>query len=229
MEQRSHQLAQRLRDRQERYSPIGPKPQGLPFKETVVRLVEYLHEARKIQLAVAFGNEVGAGLEDASDRRFDPIALYADNPDVLDDIQRLVEFELSTNEADLLDRRTDSVFAYNTLVFGAAIKLARGEALSQGLSEFIIDHLIAPKPPIPPKGRGRPKKTKDSDRIRVSAIAFAAAHGLTPTRNEATVEKRSACDAVAGAAQILHQSHGLQDYATGWSYENLRKLWQSSR
>jgi hypothetical protein len=172
---------------------------------------------------------VGAGLEDVTDRRFDHIALYADNRDELHEIQRLVEFELSTNEAELLERKTDSVFAYNTLVFGAAIKLARGEALSQGLSEFIIDHLIAPKPPIPPKGRGRPKKTKDSDRIRVSAIAFAVAHSLTPTRNEATVEKLSACDAVARAAQIMHQSHGIKDYATGWSYENLRKLWQSSR
>lgn len=229
MEPKWQPLMQRMKDVQERFTSAGAKQQGLPFSEIVNRLAEFMFQQHRGRIATAFGNEVGAELEDATDWRFDPIALYAKYPDELSQIQLMVEHELLDNEEELLGRKDESIFAYNTLVFGIAIKLARGEELSEGLRSFAVDHMIAPNPPKRKQGRGRPKKSSAENWEKVLAIQFAVAHGLTRTRNDATAEKVTACDAVENAAKLMKTRYGLDGYETGYGYDNLRDLWYKLR
>lgn len=214
-----------LRLHQERSLPSGDKQQGLSFEEIVSRTADFLLEQRSYFVTMAFSNEVGADLEDVDDLRFDPVALYARDKDRLPLIQAHVENDVELNEANLFERKGESIYAYNTLVFGAAIKLARDEPLSHEWREFLVEHLIDPRPPTQRRRRGRPKMSTEEKLLRVYAVKFAAAHGLSPTRNEETAEEVSACDAVAKAAQRLHAAHGIEDFALGYSYESLRKLW----
>ena len=225
MESKGKLLIQRIKDRQQRYSYVGPKPPGLPFNEIVDRLVEFMLEQHRNRINIAFGNEVGVELEDSTDWRFDPIASFDKYPEELPNIQFLVEYELLNNEQELLERKEESIFAYNTLVFGVAIKLARGEELSGDLRSFVVDHLLAPNPPRPKRGPGRSPKSFDENWEKVSAIKFAVAHGLTPTRNDATIDKVSACDAVESAAKQIMKQHTIGDFGTGYGYETLRRLW----
>lgn len=220
-------LIARMKHTRERFSVIGPKPQNLPYDEIVTRVADFMLSQDELRLSYAFGNEVGEALEDENDERFDPLALYQAYPDRHDDIVMYVEAEMQSSEKDLLERKDSSLFAYNTLVFGSALRLANSEAMSPELLDFLIEHLIEPNPPSEPKRRGRPKSTNDEVTFKRQAIQFAVDHGLTPTRNDVT-DKSSACDAVADAGQRLYQIHGDAKFISGYTFEALKKVWSRS-
>uniref|UniRef100_UPI00356761A8 hypothetical protein n=1 Tax=Roseovarius sp. TaxID=1486281 RepID=UPI00356761A8 len=159
-------LLERMRLSGERYSPFGPKPQNLPFDDIVSRVADFMKRQEKLHIALIFGNEVGEELEDKNDERFDPIALFDTYSDQLDHIIMYVEHDLEFNEQELLSRKDSSLYAYNTLLFGAAIRLASRKAISRELRAFLVDHLIAPQTPKQPKKRGRPKTTNDDKYFR---------------------------------------------------------------
>ena len=229
MSDKRDKLLARMNHVRERFSIIGPKPQNLPYDDIVERVADFILSQDKQRIAHAFGNEVGEDLEDENDARFDPIAFYQARPDQIDEIVMYVEAEMQSSEEDLLKRKDSSLFAYNTLVFGSALRLANSEAVSPELLDFLIEHLIEPKPPSEPKKRrGRTEATNDELRFKRQALQFAVAHGLTPTRNDATIKKHSACDAVAAAGRQLYRIHGDQKFISGYTFEALKKVWSKS-
>ncbi|MFT5508432.1 MAG: hypothetical protein ACI89J_001507 [Hyphomicrobiaceae bacterium] len=221
-------LLARMNHVRERFSILGPKPQNLPYDDIVARVADFMLSQDEMRIAYAFGNEVGEDLEDENDARFDPIALYQAHPDRIDKIVMYVEAEMQSSEKDLLQGKDRSLFAYNTLVFGSALRLADSKAVSPELLDFLIEHLIEPKPPSESKRRGRPKNTNDELRLKRQAIEFAVAHGLTATRNDVTFNKPSACDAVADAGRKLYQTHGDEKFISGYTFEALKKIWRKS-
>ena len=221
-------LLARMNYVRERFSVLGTKPQNLPYDDIVERVADFILSQDKLRIAYAFGNEVGEDLEDENDARFDPIAFYQARPDQIAEIVMYVEAEMQSSEEDLLKRKDSSLFAYNTLVFGSALRLANSEAVSPELLDFLIEHLIEPKPPSESKRRARPKNTNDELRFKRQALQFAVAHGLTPTRNDATIKKHSACDAVAAAGRQLYRIHGDQKFISGYTFEALKKVWSKS-
>lgn len=218
-------LLERMNFVGERLSALDPKPKNLPHQELVQRVADFMLSLGRLQVTYAFANEVGEELEDRNDVRFDPIAFFAAAPECLDDISMFVEFELQTSEMELLARKDKSIFAYNTLVFGAALRLARKELLSTDLMSFLIDHLINPSPPKVPKKRSKPKRTNDNLAFKLAAVAFAKSHGLDATRNDATVGVFSACDVVSEAAVKLYKATGDHQFISGYTYASLKKLW----
>ena len=229
MSDKRDKLLARMNHVRERFSIIGPKPQNLPYDEIVARVADFILSQDELRIAYAFSNEVDEDLEDKNNARFDPIALYQAHPDRSEEIVMYVEAEMRSSEKELLRRKDSSLFAYNTLVFGAALRLANSEAISPELLDFLIEHLIEPKPPSEPKKRrGRTEATNDELRFKRQALQFAVAHGLTPTRNDATIKKHSACDAVAAAGRQLYRIHGDQKFISGYTFEALKKVWSKS-
>lgn len=218
----------RMKHLGERLTILGPKPQNLPYEEIVIRVADFMLSQNKLRIDYAFSNEVGEDLEDVDDARFDPIALYDAHPESFDAIAMYVDTEMKDSEHALLERKDTSLFAYNTLVFGAALRLARSETVSKPLMAFLVDHLIKPSPPHKPKGRGRPKDSNDDLIFKRQAIEFAVAHGLTPTRNDASTDQTSACDAVADAGRKLYQEHGNPKFVSGYTFDALKKVWQKA-
>lgn len=212
----------------ERLTILGPKPRNLPYEEIVARVADFILSQDKLRIAYAYGSEVGENLEDEDDARFDPITLYAAHPDSFDAIAMYVDAEMQEAMPELLERKESSLFAYNTLVFGAALRLAKSETISPALMGFLVEHLIKPNPPHKPKGRGRPKDTNDDLTFKRQAIEFAVAHGLTPTRNDASTDQTSACDAVADAGRKLYQEHGNPKFIAGYTFDALKKVWQKA-
>ncbi len=221
-------LLDRMKLLGERLTILGPKPQNLPYEEIVARIAVFMLSQEKLRTDYAFSNEVGEDLEDDDDARFDPIALYAAHPESFDAIAMFVDAEMSEHEEELLSCKDASLFAYNTRVFGAALRLARSEKISPILMGFLVEHLIKPNPPQKLKGRGRPKDTTDDLTFKRQAIEFAVAHGLTPTRNDASTDMTSACDAVADAGRKLYQQHGNPKFISGYTFEALKKVWQKN-
>jgi hypothetical protein len=219
-------LLDRMKLVSERFSTLEEKPQNLPYFEIVERTADFMLSQHQLRVAIAFSNEVGEDLEDKHDARFDPIALLEAYPDSLDSIVMFVEAEMKASEKDLLERKGKSLYAYNTLVFAAALHLARSESISSELMEFLVNHLLQPNPPVTSKGRGRPKGINDDLLFKSNAIKFAVAHGLTPTRNDETKKKISACDAVVQAGRKLYQDKGDKKFISGHTYAALKKVWQ---
>lgn len=208
MDPKQNPLMKKMHYISERYTMSHPKPQNVPFDEIVTLVADFMKSAEEQRIAFSFGNEVGEHLEDKNDARFDPIALYDACPDQLDNIIMFVDHDMEFNEQELLSRQDKSLYAYNTLVFGAAIRLERKEALSKGLRAFLVDHLIASNPPkeAGTGKRERPKNKNDKKLFRYFAIKFAELHGMKPTRNDETKSRQSACDAVKKAADMLYHS-----------------------
>ena len=221
-------LLARMMHVRERYSVLGPKPQNLTYDEIVTRVADFILSQDKLRIAYAFGNEVGEDLEDENDARFDPIALYQARPDQLDEIVMYVEAQMQWSEKDLLKRKESSLFAYNTLVFGSALRLANTEAVSPELLDFLLNTSSNQSLLLNRNVEVDPKTTNDELVFKRHAIEFAVAHGLSPTRNDATVEKHSACDAVADAGRKLYQIHGNEKFISGYTFEALKKVWRKS-
>ncbi len=178
------------------------------------------------RIDLAFGNEVGEDLEDPNDARFDPFEWYSKKPEELETIQMYVEWDLNENEDELLGRKDTSLYAYNTLMFGAAVRIRQGSNLSPALNKFFIEQQKNPQPPTQKKARGRPRKTNDDWFLKRQAIEFAVKHGLKAYRNDVTTERISALDAVEQAATLIYREEHIEEFSSGYGYENLKKIWK---
>lgn len=223
MTDKTEKLLKRLKDSQERHSIVGLKPQGLSQSEIQERVEDFLIFQVVTKIPFSFGGGVSVGGVVDTDTEFDPIQAYQDHPEAVDDIMMYVRSDMSGREDELLEEAKTHMSSYNVLLFGTAMAIANGEALSVPLREFLVDHLTKP-PRTNLKARGRPR-LKDLDaEFRYYAIRFAMLHGPTPTRNDAS-SPHSACDIVAGAALALRKS-GRDGFAIGYGYDNLKRIWQ---
>ena len=204
---------------------MGDKPQGLSLEEIQLRVQEFMIGNEKLKMGFSFADGIGIGNTSETDAQFDPVKEYKDDPDRLDDITMYVEHDMEYRQNELLKEAVSFECSYNTLLFGAALKLANKEDMSDELREFVFNHLISP-PEKPKKRGGRPKITTGDEQLRYYAIEFACKHGLTATRNDVS-DPHSACDVVAAAALALYR-FGMKEYATGYGYDNLKKIWNKN-
>jgi len=218
----SNSLKQRLLENQERHSLLGDKPQGLSLEEIQLRVQKFMIRIEKLKMPFSFGEGIGVGNTSETDAQFDPVKEYKDDPDRLDDITMYVEHDMEYRQNELLKEAGSFECSYNTLLFGAALKLENKEDMSDELRKFVYRHLVSP-PEKPKKRGGRPKITTLDEKLRCQAIEFACKHGLTATRNDVS-DPHSACDVVAAAALALCQS-GKKQYKKGYGYDNLKKIW----
>ena len=222
MTDKTETLLKRLKDSQERHSIVGLKPQGLSQARIQALVEGFLIHQVATRISFSFGDGVSAGNMVETDSEFDPIQAYQDHPEAADDIIVYVASDMLLREDSLLEEAKTHVSSYNVLLFGAAIAIANNEVLSGPLRQFLVDHLAKPTQ-THLKARGRPRLKDLEARFRYFAIKFAVMHGLTPTRNDASL-RHSACDVVANAALALRKS-GQAGFSSGYSYENLKKIW----
>lgn len=215
-------LRDKLLENDRKFSLSDGKPQNLSRQELVDALTDFLLEAEQSRIEFRFGDSVDKAASPAGTRFFDPIVELGNNPGALERITNYVEADMAINEAELINEAKTYQSSYNSLLFGAAIKIARNDTISEELREFLVEHLIDPKAPANRK-QGRPKQDPYTDRIKYRAVVFATLHGLSATRNEASAPN-SACDIVADAALKLKQS-GYKEFNIGYSYESLKKTY----
>lgn len=202
-------------------SLIGPKPQDLPYDELKERLKAFMLKNERMSMIMAFGE--GADKDEVSEgvKHFDPCEEFKKDESRLEEIMMLVEHDMDHREKELLEEAQRHASSYNVLMFGAAIKIARGDQLSDDLKELIVTHLTNP-PDRSALSKGRPKRDPLVDERKGHAIKFAMLHGLKRTRNEGSLGG-SACDLVAEAALELRKM-GYPNFETGYGYETLRKI-----
>jgi len=220
---KSSSLKQRLLEIRNRYSILGDKPQDLSFPEIQARVQDFLIDQEDQKNAFAFGEGIAVGNASEKDAQFDPVKEFEANPNKLDELIMYVEFDMEIREDDLLKEAVSFESSYNTLLFGAAMKLARKEDISDDLREFLVNHLISPLKKWK-KREGRPKITKLDEKFRYFAIEFARKHGLSATRHDEKRDRDSACDVVSAAALALYHS-GMTEFGTGYGFDNLKKIW----
>lgn len=202
------------------------KPKGLHWQEITKRLMAFMLREERMGMAMAFseGEDKDEGPEGI--RHFDPILELQNDEGRLDEIESFVNFDLRHREQALLDEANRHQSSYNMILFGAAIKLARREEMSDELREFIVEHLLNPKKPSP-SSKGRPKRDPLADERKLRAITLAKMYGLDATRSNES-SSISACDLVSEAAQkLVRQGH--KNFAIGYGYENLRKIWNKNQ
>jgi hypothetical protein len=219
---KSSSLKQRMLEIRDRYSILGDKPQDLSFPEIQARVQDFLINQEDLKNSYAFGEGIAVGNASEKDAQFDPVKEFEADPNKLDELIMYVEFDMEIREHELLKEAGSFESSYNTLLFGAAMKLARKEDISDDLREFLVNHLISPLKKWK-KREGRPKITKLDEKFRYFAIEFARKHGLSSARNHLS-PRRSACDVVSAAALALRKS-GRAEFTKGYGYENLKKIW----
>lgn len=202
-------------------SLIGPKPQNLRYSELKERLKAFMLQNERMSMIMAFGE--GGDKDETLEgvKHFDPCEEFKKDESRLEEIMMLVEHDMDLREKELLEEAQLHTSSYNVLMFGAAVKIARGDQLSDALKELIVKHLTNP-PDRPVLSKGRPKRDPLTDERKGRAIRFAMLHGLKRTRNEESLAG-SACDLVAEAALELRKM-GYSNFETGYGYETLRRI-----
>ncbi len=213
-------LAKMRMDRSD-LSLIGAKPQDLPYSELKERLKAFMLQNERMSMIMAFAE--GADKDQASEgvKHFDPCEEFKKDESRLEEIMMLVEHDMDLRETELLEEAQLHAASYNVLLFGAAIKIVRGDQLSDDLKELIVRHLINP-PDRSVLSKGRPKRDPLVDERKGHAIKFAMLHGLRRTRNEVS-SADSACDLVSEAALELSKM-GHTGFEIGYGYETLKRI-----
>ena len=164
--------------------------------------------------------------DDEQRMRLDPVEMWKNNPKLHTDIYNFVKLRIHNCEELLLAKSTSCLVCYNTLLFGAGIKMEEGEALSSELRLFVSNHLKNPSPPKERTRRG--PKTFDAERnfLRLSAIRFATLYGINATEGEVRNQKLHACVAVDSAATKILTKNKIEYFRKGFTKSALMKLWQ---
>ena len=207
--------------------PESKKPSGLSFDEIVLHTEEFILSQSRYRIDNAFGNMVGPDLESPEDEKFDPLALYKNDPTDIDDISMYVQFDMNRRESELVKLSDKNEFYYNMVIFGAALKIANSEDLSENLRTSLVKHLID-GPRLFKNARGRPSASRDNKVFAIEAIRYAHSFGLHVSRNDAS-PPRSACDAVEFAADNLIKSGKLKEFPLEYTFKNLIGLWNKRK
>lgn len=100
--------------------------------------------------------------------------------------------------------------------------MACSQKLPEKLQSFLVDHLLRQSVDLRKRGKGRRKKPQSEIWLIGSAVSFAKMHGLYATRNDASVDKLSACDAVVDAISALRDEN--QTKLARSNYDAVQKI-----
>jgi hypothetical protein len=199
------------------------QPQGLTFTEIKERVMAFMLANERIGGVTAFGQGLDKDDSKEGTRHYDPVEEFNKENSNTDQIMMLVEHDMTLREAELLQEAQKHETSYNMLLFGAAIKLANNEPMSEALRELIVNHLVGQIPKFPKQKAGRRPSDPLVDERKYFAVLFAVKHGLRPSRNEIYTQP-SACDVVEAAALELSKT-GYSLFASGYGYDNLKKIY----
>lgn len=93
---------------------------------------------------------------------------------------------------------------FDVMRHGVAHHIDRDEPLPDAAQQWLARFMLNPSPPRQGRG-GRDEDTVWKLRIFM-AVTHLVAHGMNPTRNDATADNSSACDAVAEALKQLDRA-----------------------
>lgn len=204
-------------------SLTAAQPQGLTFAEIKERVMEFMLANERISGIMAYGEGLDKYGATENTRHYDPVEEFNKENSNTVEIMMLVKHDMNFREAELLQEAQKHKTSYNMLLFGAAIKLANKEPMSDALREFVINHLVGQIPEFPKRKPGRPPSDPLVDERKYFAVLFAVKHGLRPSRNE-IYTKPSACDVVEAAALELSKT-GYTLFALGYGHDNLKKIY----
>lgn len=117
----------------------------MPFDGIVTSVKEYLTTLEQLQWVFAFGDEEASILQEQNVERFDPNKIYVSYPDELPKLAEFVLQDLDWRERELIEAAVYDRYSYKVLLFGAAVKLSRGEQLSSSLTSLLVEHLVSPR------------------------------------------------------------------------------------
>lgn len=219
----ANSLMERLKRNQERFSLLGPKPQDLTRSEMVSRVEDFLLQQEELAWRLSFGDAEEKDEAPEGTVHFDPVEIYHSNPEHLEELVHHVEFDMNGREEELLDEAKRLRSSYNTLLFGAAIKLHKKETLSDGLRDLVVDHLISKPPCKPQRKRGGQRKDPARNDRKYEAIQFVCLHGFKATRFKDSA-RNSACDIIEDAALSLWKK-GHTQFGSGYRFNNLTPIY----
>lgn len=198
--------------------------ENLSYASIVDRVKMFIQnlEASKLNYAYGITDFDDPHLE--SDDVYDPIVFLKQEPEKIELIQHMVAHDIEHHLNNLLLRKEECIHSYNILVFGCAIYVANAQQLPEKLQSFLVDHLLNPSVDLKERSRGRGKRPGSEISLIGSAVSFAKQHGLKATRNDASRDKSSACDAVAEAVAELMQEKRTNLSCS--SYGAVQKVWQ---
>ena len=197
---------------------------NLPYASIVNRVKVFIQNLEGSNLAYAYGNTDFDDPHLTSETIYDPIAFLEADPDQFEQLQHMVSHDLEHYLDTLLTRKKNCAHSYNILVFGCAIYVYYSKPLPEKLQSFLVEHLLDPHADLKKSQIGRRKRPETETRLIGAAVSFAKNHGLTATRNDASVKKVSACDAVGEAVSEL-----MREKRTKFScsnYDAIQKIWQ---
>jgi hypothetical protein len=219
----ANSLMERLKRNQERFSLLGPKPQDLTRSEMVSRVEDFLLLQEELAWHFSFGDAEEKDEAPKGTVHFDPVEIYNSNPEHLEKLVHCVEFDMNGREEQLLDEAKRHRSSYNTLLFGAAIKLHKKETLSDGLRDLVVDHLISKPASTKQKEKGGQRKDPIRNDCKYEAIQFVCLHGFKATRFKDSA-RNSACDIIEDAALSLWKK-GHTQFGSGYRYDNLQAIY----
>jgi len=201
--------------------------ENLSYASIVNRVKTFIQNLEGSKLHYAYGITDFDDPHLESEDVYDPIALLEEEPEKIELIQFMVAHDIEHHLNNLLLRKEECLHSYNILVFGCAIYVACSQKLPEKLQSFLVDHLLRPSVDLKKRGKGRRKRPQSEIWLIGSAVFFAKQHGLSATRNDATVDKMSACDAVGEAVAELMQER--KTILSCSNYDAVQKVWQKYR
>ncbi len=196
----------------------------LPYASIVKRVIVFIHNLEGSKLAYAYENTDFDDPHLSKENVYDPIAFLEADPDQFELLQHMVSHDLEHYLDTLLTRKKNCAHSYNILVFGCAICVYYSKPLPEKLQSFLVEHLLDPPSDLKKSQIGRRKRPETETRLIGAAVSFAKEHGLKATRNDATLDKMSACDAVGEAvAALMRERRTLLSCS---NYDAVQKVWQ---
>lgn len=198
--------------------------ENLSYASIVNRVKTFIQNLEASKLNYAYGITAFDDPDLESDDVYDPIVFLEEEPEKIELIQLMVAHDIEHHLNNLLLRKEECPNSYNILVFGCAIYVANAQQLPEKLQAFLVDHLLNPS--VDPKRRSRGRRKRPGSEISLigSAVSFAKQHGLKATRNDASRDRSSACDAVAEAVAKLMQEKRTNVSCS--NYDAVQKVWQ---
>lgn len=156
--------------------------------------------------------------------RLDPKEWIKKNPDLTDDIYRFVKLRLNLREDLLLTKSKYCLVSYNTLLVGVGLKIALNEELSNGLHQFVVEHLIQPFPTDALKSSNSKAFDAEHNHLRLTSIWFATLYGIYATRGVGVKDKLCGCSAVEEAARKIWLKHKIEFFRSSFTESTLERL-----
>ena len=220
-------LIDRMRQQQNEMLVITGINDDLTYAEIVNRVKIYIENLERLKSAYAYGDTDFDDPNLQKENVYDPIAFLEAEPDEFEALMHMVAHDVEHYLSIIIARKDDCSHSYNILLFACAMHVANSKTIPEDLQPFLVDHLLNPTLGQKKHGPGRRKRPEIETKLIGSAVSFAKSHGLTATRNDASVEKMSACDAVGEAVSELMREKRTKLSCS--NYDAIQKIWQKYR